>query len=491
MTEKIKSFFFENKTLRQTVVKNVFWLFSGQMIGRLLRAAVVIYAARILGAEEWGAFSYALGLAAFLSIFSDIGINALITKEAVQKPELKDRYLATAFFIKLGLLAIIVAAAALFSERLSAIKEAAALMPLIILVFAFDSLRDLGAAVARANEKMELEAGIGVFTNAAIVACGFAFLFLDGTAFALAAAYAVGSGTGLVVAAYLLRKHFQNLRQNFDRSLIKPIMISAWPFGLMGVMGALMINTDIIMLGWLRSAAEVGYYSAAQKPVQLLYVLPTLLATSVFPALSRFVKNGDNKAAKKTIEESLGVVLLLAVPLAAGGVLFGNEIINLLFGDGYAASAASFKLLMLTVLIVFPSSLIGNAIFAYGRQKQFLSFVALGAGGNALFNLLFIPSYGIEGSAAATIITQIISNGYIWIKMKRINDIRVFSRLKKILPASALALAAAFLLKQTGAGLPTIVVFAALFYFALLYFWKEEILLKTAGIFSASFKKDA
>ena len=56
MTEKIKSFLFENKTLRQTVVKNVFWLFSGQMIGRLLRAAVVVYAARILGAEGWGLF---------------------------------------------------------------------------------------------------------------------------------------------------------------------------------------------------------------------------------------------------------------------------------------------------------------------------------------------------------------------------------------------------------------------------------------------------
>ncbi|MEK7520805.1 MAG: flippase, partial [Patescibacteria group bacterium] len=328
MTEKIKSFLFENKTLRQTVVKNVFWLFSGQMIGRLLRAAVVVYAARILGAEGWGAFSYALSLAAFLSIFSDIGINALITKEAVKKPELKNRYLATAFFIKLGLLAIIVATAALFADRLAAVKEAAALMPLIILVFAFDSLRDLGAAVARANEKMELEAGIGIFTNAAIVACGFAFLFFDQTAFALAAAYAVGSGAGLAAAAYLLRENFQNLRRNFDRSLVKPIMLSAWPFGLMGVMGALMINTDILMLGWLRSAAEVGYYSAAQKPVQLLYVLPTLLATSVFPALSRFAKDGNKKAAEKTLGETLGVVLLLAVPLAAGGVLFGNEIIN-------------------------------------------------------------------------------------------------------------------------------------------------------------------
>ncbi len=489
MTEKIKSFLFENKTVRQTVVKNIFWLFSGQMVGRLLRAAIVIYAARILGAEGWGVFSYALSLAAFLSIFSDIGINALITKEAVKKPELKDRYLATAFFIKLGLLAAIIALVAVFAGNLAAIKEAAALMPLIILVFAFDSLRDLGTAVARANEKMELEAEIGVFTNAAIVACGFAFLFFDKTAFALAAAYAVGSGAGLAAAAYLLCEHFQNLRRNFDRSLIKPIITSAWPFGLMGVMGALMINTDILMLGWLRTAAEVGYYSAAQKPVQLLYILPTLLATSIFPSLSRFVKDNNKEAVQKTLEEALGVVLLLAIPLAAGGAVFGDEIINLLFGGGYAAAAATFKLLMLTVLVVFPSSIIGNAVFAYDRQKQFLGFVALGAGGNAVFNILLIPRFGIEGAAAATVITQLISNGYLWIKIKKINDVRVFPRLRKILPASALALAAALLLKQAGADLPIIVAFAALLYFILLYVWKEEIFLKIAEVFSASFKK--
>ncbi|MEK7590294.1 MAG: oligosaccharide flippase family protein, partial [Patescibacteria group bacterium] len=77
---KIKNWLFSNQTISQTIAKNTFWLFSGQMIGRLLRAAIVIYAARVLGAASWGAFSYALGIAAFLTIFSDIGINALITK---------------------------------------------------------------------------------------------------------------------------------------------------------------------------------------------------------------------------------------------------------------------------------------------------------------------------------------------------------------------------------------------------------------------------
>ncbi len=75
----ILDWLFNNRTVGQTIAKNTFWLFFGQMTSRLLRAVIVIYSARVLGAASWGAFSYALGVAAFLTIFSDIGINALIT----------------------------------------------------------------------------------------------------------------------------------------------------------------------------------------------------------------------------------------------------------------------------------------------------------------------------------------------------------------------------------------------------------------------------
>ena len=150
----ILDWLFKNQSSGQTIAKNAVWLFSGQMIGRLLRAVVVIYAARVLGAASWGAFSYALGIAAFLTIFSDIGINALITKEASRNPELKDRYLSTALFTKLGLLVFFIAGVIIFFPYLTKIEEASAIMPILIFVFAFDTLRDLGSAVSRALEKM-------------------------------------------------------------------------------------------------------------------------------------------------------------------------------------------------------------------------------------------------------------------------------------------------------------------------------------------------
>lgn len=429
MLRNLKSWLFNNQTLGQTIAKNTFWLFTGQLVSRLFRAAIVIYAARVLGAASWGAFSYALGIAAFLTIFSDIGINALITKEASRNPELKNQYLSTAFFTKLGLLAVFVIGTIAFFPHLTKIEEAAMIMPILIFVFAFDTLRDLGSALSRALEKMEIEAGVQIFTNLTIVILGFLLLTANPISRSLAFAYAIGSGIGLLAILYVLRDHFKNIFNNFSAALIKPIIGTAWPFALLGIMGAILLNTDIIMLGWLRTPEEVGYYSAAQKTIYLLYILPALLASGIFPAMARLAKNEPEKA-KTLLEKSLALVFIAAVPIALIGFFFGAPIINLLFGAEYSPAISTFKILMATILIVYPSTILGNAIFAYDHQKSFVWIVGLTFVTNVVLNFIFIPSFGIEGAAIGTILTQLITNSLIWRKMKRISNFDIWPQLK-------------------------------------------------------------
>src|SRR3989338_11242180 len=106
MLQRISSFLFKNQSIRQKILKNTFWLFAGEIIGRILRAVIIIYAARVLGVAEYGVFSYEVTLAAFFSIFSDIGISAILTREGVRSPELRGQYLSTSFVIKLALTGI-------------------------------------------------------------------------------------------------------------------------------------------------------------------------------------------------------------------------------------------------------------------------------------------------------------------------------------------------------------------------------------------------
>jgi len=64
---------------------------------------------------------------------------------------------------------------------------------------------------------------------------------------------------------------------------------------LLGLLGIIMINTDILMLSFLKSESEVGLYAAANRPVQIFYVIPEILAAALFPITSRLANKDNNK----------------------------------------------------------------------------------------------------------------------------------------------------------------------------------------------------
>ncbi len=485
MLHKIKSFLFHNTALRQTVAKNAFWLSVSNFGGRLLRAIIIVYSARILGAGAWGVFNYAITLVAFLTIFTDFGINLILTRESSKAKDAAERaaILSTSFLLKIALLAlgmgIVISAAYL---PIPAFSAAAAIFPIVALVMAFDTIRDFCFAISRSLEKMEWEAGIFIFTNISIVVAGFIFLYLSPTVASFAWSYAVGTGAGMAAALFVMRAHFKNLFSNFRASAAKYILISAWPFAFANALSILMINTDVLIIGIMRSNADVGYYSAANRIIQILYALPAIVAITILPALSRLAVS-DQAKLRAMLEKTITTLLLVAIPTALGGIILGDKIIALLFGAEYLPAVAAFRILLITLIFSSASIILGDGLFVYNHQKKLIVYSALGGISNVIFDLALIPRFGIAGSAWATVISQIISISYLWITMKKVNYFSVLPRLKKIFIASCAMSAAVWLLAALGLHVVAVVILAALFYPFALYCLKEPAFLEITDAF--------
>ena len=476
MLSKIKSFLFENQSINQKIAKNTFWLFFGQITGRALRVILIVLAARILGPESWGAFSYAMGLVAFMIIFSDIGVSAIVTRESSRNLEISSQYFSTAFCIKILLLIICSAVLIFGAPYITNIKEAQSLMPLIAVILIFDSMRNFGFAISRAHEKMQWEALNEIVTNIFITVFGIYALYKLPTSASLTTAYIIGTAVGFFMIAFLFRKYYSEIFKHFKFELIKPLLMSSLPYALASFLGAIMINTDLIMLGWLRTPAEVGFYSAAQKPILLLYTLAALFATSLFPTLTKMASEAKENF-KELLEKSLKTTLLIAVPTAIGGILLAPEIILTLYGKEYLPAVQSFQILLLTLLIIFPSIIISNSLLAYNQQKKFVGFSMLGAIGNVIFNWILIAPLGIVGCAISTLITQIIANAFIWKKMKEVNNFSIFNKLGKIILASLIMAVAVWIMNSYGSPIIFTIPVAILIYFNLLIKgFKEELL---------------
>ena len=184
---------------------------------------------------------------------------------------------------------------------------------------------------------------------------------------------------------------------------------SAWPMALNSIIGAFMLNTDVLMLGWWRSAKEIGYYSASQRIIQVFYSLPAIIASAIFPAISRLIGEKDEIKIKLLMEKGLTIVFLIAIPLVVGGIILGKPIINLVYGKEYLPAAIVFQMLIITNLIIFPATLISNTLLAYNKQKAMVLNILIGGIGNIIFNSILIPRWGMIGSSIATIIAQSIN----------------------------------------------------------------------------------
>ena len=229
MLKKISDYLFVNTSLKQTIVKNTFWVTISTMVVKLARAGLIIYVARILGASDYGVFTYAMSIVGIFMIFADLGLTTIITRELSREGVQKRSYLSTGFAVKVGFLAFCVLTAALIGPLISKFPESKQLIVVIATFVSLESLRSFFYAIPRAENKMQIEAGIGIASEVVSMAITLVLFFNHPTPEMLAYAYVAGNLAGLFISWIFLRKHLFGIIGNFKRELIRPIMSSSWP----------------------------------------------------------------------------------------------------------------------------------------------------------------------------------------------------------------------------------------------------------------------
>jgi len=472
-----KSLLLRNKTTKQTIAKNTFWLSLSNILGRLIKAALIVMAARVLGTEGYGIFSYALSASIIIISLVDLGLSTIVAREISYKESADHRkYISTALIVKIILIIFGSTFLAITLPLVSSIPEVISLIPLLILLIFFDGVREMIIGIAKGEEKMEHVAFIQLITTLSVTILGLIALLRLPDSKTLLISYVAGSAIGLLYALIWGKKYLYKFWAFFDKSIVKKMLSEAIPFAFLGLLGIIMINTDTLMIGWLEGATPVGLYAAAQKPIEVLYVIPMILATAMFPAMSRYAKTNNLIDSGRLLETMLKYSFIAAAPITIGGIILAKPIINLLYGSSYLASVIPFQILLMTILIAYPSVIIANAVFSFNKQSAFTKLLLFGTVANIIFNLLLIPIFSIVGSAIATILAQITANIFIWIKMKSIIQFKILDKMVKPIMAALIMTIGTIAMKYLGAHYLLNISISASIYIATLRLLKEPLL---------------
>jgi O-antigen/teichoic acid export membrane protein len=204
----------------------------------------------------------------------------------------------------------------------------------------------------------------------------------------------------------LAHKEIVPLRISFNRSALTTVFKDCAPIAIGGFMGALFLNIDIVMLGFLRSEAETGLYTGMARLYILAFALGNLVTAAFRPAIAAAFP--DSGAMVRQYGANMTMVVLFGFPIVAGVIAFPGEIVELIFGAGFAAGADALVILQIAGMFGYISIAAAAALIAWHDQLAQMWCHAAVAVINIVLNIFLIPKYGIEGAAWATLIAQLV-----------------------------------------------------------------------------------
>ena len=228
-------------------IKNTSWLLVERVFCFSIQFLVLFYLARHLGPGQYGTLSFVLSVAGIFTVFASFGLERIVVKALVKEPGRHGEILGTAIALRLltACLAILVIYVSMHflpdenNERIFILIISFGL--LFQSLFVIDSYfqaetRAKYGALAR-SIMVFLSGGaklIGIYLNAGLI--WFVVVgFLDSVV--------------LAVLYYLFYKQLQTSRfWKINFTLAQSFFFECWPIIIMGLMTAISIKTDQIML---------------------------------------------------------------------------------------------------------------------------------------------------------------------------------------------------------------------------------------------------
>ena len=241
---------------------------------------------------------------------------------------------------------------------------------------------------------------------------------------AFLASFLLLSLTTLIQVGLLFKKLNLSTNNNYNFSYYQ-IFVRSYPMALSAIAYFIMQSVDIIILTAYEGFESIAYYSVAVKLATVTALALMSVNIVVAPKIAEIYSTNNFEKLNKLINDSARIIFIISIPVLILLFVFSDFMLGL-FGANYVLAKEA---LLLLLCGQFFSSLCGpGAIYLNmtGKQKKLNTILILGLGINVVLNLMLIPIYGIEGAAAATLISMIFWNCLIVAVVYRTDRIKIY-----------------------------------------------------------------
>jgi len=401
-----KKFFFDNLTIKQIIFKNAFWLALAELINGILKFFLFVYIARILGATEYGKFTFALSFVGLFGFIAEMGLYSIIVREFSQNKE-KEKDIPSLFSLKILSNLLFFIFVFFFSFFVTPDPEIRNLIWLLSFLLIFESLLILFYAFFNARQKMEYEGLMKILENSLIFTFGFVVLFFFPSVFRLSFSYVFGAFLTFFFVLFFFHYKIFPLSLRFDINVWKRYLTFAWPLFVLGMLGSFFNNFDSVLLGYFQMMKENGWYNAMKRIMSISFLPCGILTASFFPTMNKFFAESKEKF-KKIWFLFLKVIFFINLPILLGGIFLTPQIIDFVYDPSFFPAILSLRFLFLTIFFNAISVPFSRLLLILNKQDKILYIFLASTILNVILNIFLIPRYSLNGAAFVSFLSFLL-----------------------------------------------------------------------------------
>ncbi len=365
------------------------------LIGIGLITSVIV--ARILGPEGRGLYAVAATIGAIGVQFGNLGLHASNTYYVARNRELLSTLVGNTIMVSfvLGGVGIgLTCIAFVFCPELAPVHGSLLVLSLVWIPFGLGCmlLQNLliGIQHVHAYNKIELTTkifgvglvGLMVFLNKVTVErvflAGLVALFIS---FLWTFWYLLGETPNFPKPSFVLFK--ENIRYG-----LKAYLAAFFAF--------LVLRLDLLIVKYMLGSEQAGYYSVAVNMAEMIYILPIIVGTILFPKLAALTHIREKwfLTRKTCLNIGVGMVSILVI---AG--LLAEPMVLLLYGKPFLPSILPFLWLLPGIFFIGLETVAVQFLNSLGLPIAVVGAWALTCFLNIGLNLMVIPTYGIIGAS--------------------------------------------------------------------------------------------
>ena len=357
---------------------------------------------RILAPEDFGVFAMAGFFFALVNLRPKMGIGQAFAQRKETTGELVGTHLT--LDVASGTVTVLLAGAAVAVLRAFGYS-----WDVVLVVLALAGVGIVDSVMGTAWILLDKELHFGRTSTVSSIVFPLSYLpafwlALNGGAYwslvAQNGTYALLLLVGMWWAARHHLPHIWQLRWGFDRRVAVDLVRFGGMVGLASIAGMLVVQFDDFLVGTFVGLATLGFYDRAYRIAQW----PQLLVASVVSRAAFYTYarlQGDAARLEKTVAMTTWLNTTVALPLALAIFASAPDLVSLLYGDRWLASA-----LLLRFLVVYSAARpimdnFGSLFTALGRPRLTAVTVGLEAAILIVSGFPLTLLWGAVGTCAA------------------------------------------------------------------------------------------